>query len=135
MKIFLSFASEQTALAEPVALSLRDRGYQVFFSHDDLPPAASFDAQVERAIRDSDVFVFLISPQSVTRGRYTLTELSFAKRKWSNPNARVLPVMLVSTPLAEVPNYLKAVTILEPEGNAAAETAAAVSSLDRKTAN
>jgi hypothetical protein len=100
-----------------------------------LPPAESFDARVERAIGDSDVFIFLISPQSVTRGRYTLTEVAFAKRKWPNPNARVLPVMLLPTPLDAVPNYLKAVTILEPEGNAAAETAAAVTFLDRKSTN
>jgi hypothetical protein len=32
-------------------------------------------------------------------------------------------------PLERVPSYLKAVTILEPEGNAAAETSAAIDSM------
>ena len=126
MRIFVSFASEQEALAEPVAFALRSRGHSVFFSHDDLPPGGSFDEKVEKAITDSDVLVFLISAEAVTRGRYTLTELAFARTKWPNPSGRVLPVMLTDTPLDKVPNYLKAVTILEPAGNAAAETAADV---------
>src|SRR5699024_2882576 len=73
-----------------------------------------------------DFMVFLISPESVTRGRYTLSELAFAKTKWPNPSNRVLPVMMAPTPLDQVPTYLKAVTILEPQGSAAAETRAAV---------
>ena len=66
------------------------------------------------------------SPGSVSRGRYTLTELGFARNKWPNPSNRVLQVMIAPTPLDQVPIYLKAVTILEPQGSAAAETRAAV---------
>ena len=129
MRIFISFASEQQELAEPVALALRHRGHSVFFSHDDLPPGDNFDERIEKAIARSDILVFLISPESVTKGRYTLTELEFAREKWSDPSNHVLPVMLVETALEKVPNYLKAVTILEPAGNTAAETAVAVSKL------
>jgi TIR domain len=126
MRIFLSFPSELESTADQIAQSLRNRDYDVFFSHDDLPPADSFDLRVESAILKSDFMVFLISPESVTRGRYTLTEMGFARSKWPNPSRRVLPVMAAPTPLESVPNYLKAVTILEPEGNIAAETRAAV---------
>jgi hypothetical protein len=126
MRIFLSFPSELESTADQIAQSLRNRDYDVFFSHDDLPPGDSFDMRVESAISKSDFMVFLISPESVTRGRYTLTEMGFARSKWPNPSRRVLPVMAAATPLESVPNYLKAVTILEPEGNIAAETRAAV---------
>ena len=126
MRIFLSFPSELESTADQIAQSLRNRDYDVFFSHDDLPPGDSFDMRVESAISKSDFMVFLISPESVTRGRYTLTEMGFARSKWPNPSMRVLPVMAAPTPLENVPNYLKAVTILEPEGNIAAETRAAV---------
>lgn len=126
MRIFLSFPSELESTADQIAQSLRNRDYDVFFSHDDLPPGDSFDMRVESAISKSDFMVFLISPESVTRGRYTLTEMGFARSKWPNPSLRVLPVMVAPTPLENVPNYLKAVTILEPEGNIAAETRAAV---------
>ncbi|MGY4154398.1 hypothetical protein ACVINW_000240 [Bradyrhizobium sp. USDA 4461] len=126
MRIFLSFPSELESQADSIAQSLRNCDHDVFFSHDDLPPGDSFDARVEKAIESSDFMVFLISPASVTRGRYTLSELAFAKTKWPNPSNRVLPVMMAPTPLDQVPTYLKAVTILEPQGSAAAETRAAV---------
>ena len=126
MRIFLSFPSELESEADGIAQSLRNCDYTVFFSHDDLPPGDSFDARVESAIENSDFMVFLISPESVTKGRYTLTEMAFARSKWPNPSKRVLPVMAAPTPLEKVPNYLRAVTILEPEGNTAAEVRAAV---------
>jgi hypothetical protein len=65
----------------------------------------------------------------VAQRRYTLTELEFARHKWPNPNAHVLPVMARITPLEQVPVYLKAVTILEPVGNVTAETSAAVDAM------
>src|SRR5271166_4978582 len=126
MKIFLTYASEDKAAAEPIALSLRGRGHSVFLDRDDLPSGKSFDQQIERAVNDSDVYIFLISPDSVAEARYTLTELDFARHKWPSPNNRVLPVMVRKTPLERVPAYLKAVTILEPHGSVAAETSAAV---------
>jgi hypothetical protein len=128
-KIFLSYASEDKATAESIAFSLRDRGHTVFLDRDDLPAGENFDQQIERAVNDSDIFVFLISPDSVAEGRYTLTELRFARQKWRSPNNRVLPIIARKTPLERVPTYLKAVTILEPEGNVAAETSAAVESM------
>jgi hypothetical protein len=126
MKIFLSHASQDKALAESIAFSLRGRGHKVFLDRDNLPPSGSYDNQIESAINDSETFVFLISPESVADGRYTLTELTFARRKWPDPNGRVLPVMVRKTPLEEIPPYLRAVSFLEPVGNITAETSSAV---------
>jgi hypothetical protein len=133
-KIFLTYASEDKAIAESIAFSLRELGYTVFLDRDDLPPGESFDQKIERAVNDSDIFIFLISPDSVAEGRYTLTELSFARHKWQSPNNRVLPVMARKTPLERVPSYLKAITILEPQGNVAAETSAAIEGMRRRSA-
>jgi hypothetical protein len=113
-------------IAESIQLALRNRGHQVFFSHDDLPPGESFDERIQKAIGECEMLVFLVSPQSVAKGRYTLTELAFARGRWRSPRGRVLPVVVAPTPMESIPNYLKAVTLLEPEGNIAAETAAAV---------
>ena len=126
MRIFLTFASEQNDIAESIQLALRNRGHQVFFSHDDLPPGESFDERIQKSIGECELLVFLISPQSVAKGRYTLTELAFARSQWRSPRGRVLPVVVAPTPMESIPNYLKAVTLLAPEGNIAAETAAAV---------
>lgn len=133
-KIFLTYASEDKSAAESIAFSLRERGYTVFLDRDNLPPGESFDQQIERAINDSNIFIFLISPDSIAEGRYTLTELTFARHKWQSPSNRVLPVMARKTPREQVPSYLKAVTILEPQGSIAAETSAAVEGMLRNAA-
>ena len=129
LKVFLSYASEQHDLAEQIHLTLINSGHDVFFDRTSLPPGKDFNPAILDRIRSSDLFVFLISPQSVEDGAYARTELRFAQQVWNNPEGHVLPVMAVETPLARVPNYLKAVTVLRPEGNLAAEVAATVSDL------
>ncbi|MEQ1718695.1 MAG: peptidoglycan DD-metalloendopeptidase family protein [Hyphomicrobium sp.] len=127
--VFVSHASEQKAEAEAIALSLRAHDLTVFLDADDLLPGQSYDARLHQAVFQSDAFVFLISPEALTTHRYTLTELKFAREKWPNPSGHVLPAMVVETPLRSIPGYLKAVRILEPDGNLAAETSAAVVTL------
>jgi hypothetical protein len=126
VRIFQSYASERRAAAEPIALALRGRGHAVFFDKDDLPGAESYDAQIETAVGESDLMIFLISPESVEPGRYTLTELAFARHRWRSARGRELRVLIAPTPLERTPAYLTSVQILKPEGNAAAEVASFV---------
>jgi tetratricopeptide (TPR) repeat protein len=95
-----------------------------------LPAGESFDARIRSAIEESDLFIFLISRESVAQGRYTLTELKFAEQKWGHPGGHVLPVLIEPTPMEAIPAFLRAVTILQPRGNLAAEVTAEV---DRMT--
>jgi hypothetical protein len=62
MKIFLAHASEDRNIADSVAFSLRARGHIVFLDRDDLPPGASYDQRIERAISGSDIFSFSSVP-------------------------------------------------------------------------
>jgi hypothetical protein len=131
MRLFLSYAGEHRATADALALRLRQARLHVFFDRDDLPPAESYDDRIRRGLEESDGLVFLISPESVREGAYALTELQFARERWPNPSGRVLPVMVAPTPYDDVPEYLKAVTVLEPKGNVVAETAAKVERMAR----
>lgn len=126
MKIFLSYPSEIRPVAEPIAFSLRSRGHSVFFDRDDLPAGKSYDDQIQKAVEQSDIMVYLIAPASVEKGRYTLTEVEFARHAWRYPADRVLPVMIEPTDISKIPTFLKGVTILEPQGNISAEVGAAV---------
>lgn len=128
MQIFLSYASERKTTAESIAWTLRARGHDVFFDRDDLPTGDTYDDRLQEAVERCDVFVFLISPESVTPGRWTLTELRFAQKRWRNPRHRVIPVLVAPTDKAAIPEYLKVLTILEPSGNVAAEVAEVLSS-------
>ena len=121
MVIFLSYASEHLDIADQVNLALTGADYRVFFDRDSLPAGADYHVRIRKAVQGSDAFVFLISPDSVTLGSYALTELKFAREKWPNPTRHVLPVMVERTEYGQIPNYLKAVTVLEPEGNVPAE--------------
>ena len=134
MKVFVSYASEDRARAEMVMESLAARGHDVFFDRDasSLPPGASFEDKIEQAIAQTEAFVFLISPHSVTSGCFALTELTIARQKWPRADGRVLPVMLRKTDLVLVPAYLKSVTILQPAGNVPAEVALAVNAMRRR---
>ena len=129
MKIFLSYASEEAKIAEEIQLALTAGGHDVFFDRTSLPAGGDYNARIRKAIEDNDGMIFLISPHSIAKGSYALTELKFAREKWKHPRGCVLPVMAVPTDYDAIPVFLKAVTILEPEGSLAAEVAAAVQQL------
>jgi hypothetical protein len=129
MKIFLSYAHEQRRIAEEISVALSVRGHEVFFDRSALKPGKEYDSPIQKAIDECDVFVFLISPASVKKETYAQSELLFAKRKWTNPSGKVLPVMAQPTLLATIDPYLRAVTILYQQGNLATEVTAAVNTL------
>jgi hypothetical protein len=124
--IFLSYASDEARLAERIELALESAGHQVFRDRSELDAGEAFDARIRAALDASDLLIFLITPRSVMEGRYTLSELTFARHKWPRPGGHVLPVLVTATPLDRIPEYLKAVTILEPRGEVASEIVAAV---------
>jgi formylglycine-generating enzyme required for sulfatase activity len=126
MRVFLSYSSKDRQLVEPIHLALRAQGHTVFFDRADLPPGEEYDERIRRAIEKCQLFVFMVSPDSLQAGSYTLTELSIAEKTWEDPGGRLLPVLLRPIGLDRIPAYLKAVTLLEPEGNVAAGVADAV---------
>lgn len=89
MRIFISVASPERPHADEIALALRGDGHRVFLDDTDLPAAESFHERIRMAIQAADMMVFLISPDSVSPKRYTLSELKFAMDKWPHPRNHV----------------------------------------------
>ena len=138
-KVFISYASEDKEQAYSIGLSLRDYGFDVFFDRDRLAAGGGYDKTIRDEILKSSVFIFLVSRNSVTPGRYTLTELQFAREHWESPRDRVLPVILekrgkVASEVKDLMTYLDHATWLEPKGNIAAEVSDAVAKMIDKTA-
>jgi hypothetical protein len=131
MKVFLSYSRHEVGTAEEIALRIGAGGDKVFFDRDSLPKGDQFDLRIRREVYACSLFVFLISPASVASGGYARTELKFARERWPQPGNHVLPVMVRPTKLDEVPPYLRAINILEAEGNLAAEVASEVHRLSR----
>lgn len=132
MKIFLSYSSSDRTIAERLAYSLRDEGHSVFFDRVSLPAGEGYDSRIRYAIDSCNLFIFLISPESVAIGSYALTELKIAQSKWDNPSGNVLPVLVSEKDLENLPPYLLAVTVLRPQGDSVAEVVAAVSAVRRR---
>ena len=131
MKIFLSYASEDRAIAEQISLALAEQGHDVFFDRKNLPPGDEFHSRIRRGIEQSDLFIFLVSAKALDAGSYTINELDIAQKTWPQPAGRVLPVLLDRTDLKQVPNYLKSVTLLQTEGNLVAMVVDVVHRIDR----
>ncbi len=130
MKLFLSYAAEDKTVAEQIYFALLGVGHELFFDRASLPPGGDYNERVRDAIDKTELFIFLISGYSTAADSYALTELHMAQQKWAHPKSHVLPVMISPTKYSVIPNYLKAVTLLEPQGNLAAETVRAVSELE-----
>jgi len=127
--VFLSYASKQRELAESLYYSLTNNGYMVFFDRNNLPVGMEYNNAIHAAIGHSDIFIFMISPDSVAEGHYTMTELKFAGERWPAANGFLLPVMTITTGYDHIPAYAKSVTVLTPEGSMVAEVTAEVEKL------
>ncbi|HKC45702.1 MAG TPA: toll/interleukin-1 receptor domain-containing protein [Burkholderiales bacterium] len=129
MKLFLSYPSAQRELADRLALALEAERHEVFVDRTDLKAGEAFHRTLREAILGADGMVFLVTPESVAPGSYALAELDIAQQRWRRPGGRVLPVMVAPTPIAALPPYLSAVTVLQPRGDTVAEVVAAVARL------
>jgi type II secretory pathway pseudopilin PulG len=127
MRIFISYSSKYRELCERLQLALEADGrHEVFVDRSELTPGRPFDETLRKGIEECDLLLFLLSPESVAAGSYALAELSIAKQRWRHPGGHVLPVKVAPVAKEAIPAYLRAVTILEPQGDLVAETVAAV---------
>jgi hypothetical protein len=131
MKIFLSYGSEDREIAREVAATLRASGHRVFFDRTELSPGDEFHAEIARQLQLSDAIIFLLSPSMLEAGRYPLSEIELAERRWPNPAHRVFPVVVRPIDKNLVPGYLRAVTIMTPSGPIAASIVQTMQSLQR----
>lgn len=55
-----------------------------------LPPGEDYNPTIINNVRNSDLFVFLISPESMAEGKYSRSELRFAREVWEAKRLREL---------------------------------------------
>ncbi|KFB76270.1 toll/interleukin-1 receptor domain-containing protein [Candidatus Accumulibacter cognatus] len=119
-KVFLCHASEDVKPAQQIAVALRQAGCKVFFDEHSLPAGGDYHQRIDASIRKCDLFVFLMTRDSLAQGKYTINELTLAMERWADPGGHVLPVNIGAIPAGDVPPYLGAVTMHTPTGNLAA---------------
>jgi hypothetical protein len=126
-RVFLSYSSEYRELAEELTQTLRNSGHQVFFDKESLPAGEDFNERIRRAMQQADCCIFFVSKTALEPGKYTVSELNFAKLRWPAPAGKVFPVIVDPTfAVSDLPPYLKSVQAIFPGGNVVAEVAAAI---------
>lgn len=86
--VFISYAHKDREFVERLASDLHQRGAQVFFDRSDLRPGDEWRQVILDNIRGCKVFIFIVSPISVTRPE-VLWELEQARQA----QRRVIPVI------------------------------------------
>lgn len=132
MKIFLSYSSEQRQLAERIDEVLESEGHIVFFDRDSLAVGETYDKRIRTAIRECQLFIFLVSPESVQHGSYALTELKLLELLDASDRPALLPVLVAPLDFALLPAFLGTRTVYEPSGYVPAEVAAQVDLIGRR---
>ena len=127
LRVFLSYAHQQRAVAEEIAQALVNAGHSVFFDVNSIPGSADYIDKIQHSIENSDRFVLLASQEALAPGKFVMTELQFAKERFPSPADKVLPVMIdPRISIGDLPAYLRSVSVLNVSGNAPAEVVAAI---------
>ena len=117
MKIFLSYARENLDVADRINLELREAGYEVFFDKDKIAGTEAFRQKIKEEIADCDLFLFLLSLESIEKGKYTLTEVAIARERWKTPRGRVLTVKITEIDEEKAPAFLTMNSIPRLQGD------------------
>jgi TolB-like protein/Flp pilus assembly protein TadD len=100
--VFLSYASEDAAVAERIAVTLRSAGIEVWFDKSELRGGDSWDRKIREQIHDCRLFIPVISANSESRDEgYFRREWSLAAdrtRDMAHKRAFLLPVVIDGTP-------------------------------------
>jgi TolB-like protein len=74
--VFLSYASEDVAAAERIAVALQSAGIQVWFDREELRGGDTWDRQIRQQIHDCRLFIAMISAQTEARDE------GYFRREW-----------------------------------------------------
>ena len=119
MKVFISHASKDTALAKRVAAVLKKSGLEVW-DDQKIMPGENWAERVAEALRESEAMVVLLTPEAL-QSKWVRRDIEYAlsEKRYSK---RLIPVLV--PPVAEesermeIPWILRRLNLLKlPEGN------------------
>jgi TIR domain len=119
-------------MAERIDEVLESDGHTVFFDRDSLAVGEAYDKRIRTAIRECQLFIFLVSSESVRHGSYTLTELKLLELLDASERPALLPVLVAPLDFALLPAFLGTRTVYQPSGYVPAEVAAQVDLIGRR---
>jgi WD40 repeat protein len=88
-KLIVSYSRKDSTVARKLIDTLKKIEFDVWVDWEDIPPAVGWLEEILRGIEESDVFVFLISPDSVA-SEVCNVEIGHAAKN----NKRIIPIVL-----------------------------------------
>jgi WD40 repeat protein len=88
-KIFVSYSRKDSKTARKLIESFTTMGHDVWVDWEDIPPAVDWLEQIFRGIEGSEVFVFIVSPDSI-KSEVCNVEIGRAAQN----NKRIIPVVV-----------------------------------------
>lgn len=119
VKVFLCHASEDKTQVGEIYRKLKDHGYRPWLDSEDLIGAQDWDAEIQKAVRASDVVAVCLSDSSIMKTGYVQKEIRVALDAADyHPDGQmfILPLRLSD---CDIPDRLKkwhAVNFFEPNG-------------------
>jgi TIR domain len=76
-QIFISYARSDKVIAEQLTRSFKQQGLSVWLDYESLKPGSSWQDELENALRRADIFVVVLSEDSV-KSNWVNAEIGFA---------------------------------------------------------
>jgi hypothetical protein len=104
MRIFLSYAREDEVRVREIYLHLERAGYRPWMDKQSLEPGSRWEAAIRVAIRNSEIFMPCLSPNSIGKTGIIRKEVEEALDIWRDrldSDYRVIPVRIAECDLPE----------------------------------
>ncbi|MCJ7568725.1 MAG: TIR domain-containing protein [Anaerolineales bacterium] len=100
---FISYSRKDIAFARLLHQALKENDLETWIDWQDIPPSADWLAEVYEAIEQTDTFIFIISPTSVSSEICSMEIAHAAKH-----NKRLIPIVINDIDTQSVPSQLVA---------------------------
>lgn len=111
-KFFISYSRKDKLFAESLQKGLQNRQYEIWIDWKNIPVSVSWLEEIYNAIERSDIFLFIISADSVSSDMCKL-ELSQAIKL----NKRIVPILFKDVSNDKIPEELKSIQWLTVSGD------------------
>lgn len=107
LRVFLCHAAADKPLARDLYQRLRQLGADVWFDEESLLPGQEWSAEIQRALKDSDLVIVCLSPRAVNKVGYIQKEIRYALDCADEQPEDTVYIVPVKLEECEVPNRLR----------------------------
>jgi len=112
LRLYISHASEDQARVNQLRDELKAKEFQVFLC-EDLPPGSDWQKEMDRELRQTDVFVYCLSAASVARSGHYNDELKAARARYRTEEEKAILIVPLRLEPCLIPAEVKDLMVLD----------------------